>query len=502
MPLNNKNEYEEKIEILVSGRKTKAACKEIKQYNSKFKDSVEARIKSSSWLRRLGLFQDALKVLSSEIINKIDLTTPRGEEQIILCSILNILGASRYALRILSRVDESRVPDKYCNTIGGIFLSNYEYEKAHIWFERALYTHQNKGSNTYNLALISKADALSGLKKNSDAAEIVKKVIKDNQDPLISFIANTALGEYLIKNGQIEKAVEILYKQEDFIQKEDVSVDAALWYKWMGISLIQTGKIFEGINKLNKSLQILYSPTIKPEAWLEILYWLGYSKKQENYIPDEWFSCILFPCVKLPLYENINSYLGRDSILFKNNKFKLTGYKQNLYEEFDWLLDDISDITEIYGKRKLGFSMSETLLVLLSKVGSYGISKYRLLETLWPDELFSYITLENRLDRLLNKTRSVYKNIEIVYKDSNLKLKNNKNNPMIFFNPNYRFKGLKFFLQLKKDEFARTDLEKYFNIKKTYAGDLVNNWKKDGLIINKTRSTYQVLGPAKIRKQV
>lgn len=485
MPLTD---AQNEIENLVSERRTRQALTLINKYLKKNRKYTEERIRIANWYWRLGVRSLALSVLEGELNSQIDLDTPAGEEQLWLCRILNSLGSSRYTLRIISRIDINKIPPKHLFTVGSIYLSNYLYSEPLPLFERAIETHPSVGSDTYNFVCISKADALAGLEKFSAAISIVEKINNQSSSPLLKFISASAWAEYLIKAGEYKEALKLLEPYQIKIKEEDKSTDAGFFYKWLGAALMLDRQFDKGFSSLKKAWEILYKPRNKPEGWMEVLYWIGYGKylQKDGIIPREWLQLISYPHLNFFYAKNIYENLNSLAISVHNEKWENKSYKELIVSKDTHIIDEISDLEHINNKKILNLSLIQKMVALLSRAGKYQISRNRLIETLWPNELFSASALDLRLKNLIFEGRALGYKIEC--DDGSMSIRQSFENPKVIFYPNLSIRGFLFLLEQQDSNFKRLDVEKYFNISKKYALQLLKDWKDRKLVLESQNS--------------
>lgn len=478
-------QFESEIESLIVDREYKQVITQVKKYLIKNNKNSELRIRAVNWYRRIGEGTLALYILNKEIEGTVDFETPLGEEQLLLCRILNGLGASKYALRILSKINKEKVPNRLLGTIGGIYLSNYYHKEALPFFERAIKTHSNQDSDTYKLASISKADALVGISEFDKAISIAEKIYLKEKNQLIKFIAASALGEYLIKAGDFKKALIVLENFSGYIKADDRTNDAGFFYKWLGVASLMNGNMEGALKALNNAFVILYNARNKPETWLEVLYWLG--KAKEETLPNEWLTLLSYPSLNFTYDKELKKILGNRIIHIANNSLAASDYAVT-NKNSNWIINNYTDTELKSGKAVLGVSLSAQLISILIRAGDKKISRYRLIETLWPDELFSFVNLDLRFKNLIFETRQ--RGVKIECDKGSVSIKQTKKIPQIIFHPEISITGLDFLLKYKNVPFKRSTVENYFKIGKTKAVELMNMWINKKIISPSKEKPY------------
>lgn len=482
------------IENLIRRRQTKEAVASMRAYLDGRRSHIVVRTQVADWYRRLGYPLQALRVLNTEIERNVSLNTPEGREQLTLCRILNSLGASRYAQRVLARIDTKHIPGDLCSVVGGIYLSNYRSSEALPLLERAL---EPLAKDPYRLALakISLADCFNSMQKPKAAIKITRAVLAAEPEPLLKFITQTALGEYLVSSGDAAAALAVLEAARDFVKPEDRSNDVALWHKWMGAACTLSGDRPRAKKHLDQAFARLYQPRSKPEGWLEVLYWQGHLNKERNKtLPHEWLSFLAYPAARGQTFQKLVPLLGEDCVVIERHQFRNMDYatfspgNQNF-------IDAVSNVSNVSRNRtdttQLDTTLVTQLITLLSRAGTYGLPLFRLLEELWPHELFAFDALELRLKNLLVQARRQGFRIKLV--KGHVSLTPDRSSPQVVYHPGGSCTGLGFLLSKQSSGFTRRDVEAAFAIKRSQAANLIAIWCENGLAKpSTTRSQYGV----------
>ena len=212
----HKSEKETKkiIEDLVQKRELKAAKKAISTYLKREKDQVSAKIQASEWLRRLGLFKNALKVLGELDFDMRSVSPESDKLKVAAAHILNMLGANDFALTLIENVELRKTED--LGLAGKIYLNDFNFKKAENFFSRMVDSDHDPESYRSRLDKISLADALMGLNKFKEAFAIVKEIEGNSSEPLIKGICLQARGEYLAQVGEFEQAEDCLKLAQNY----------------------------------------------------------------------------------------------------------------------------------------------------------------------------------------------------------------------------------------------------------------------------------------------
>ncbi|MGK5086863.1 hypothetical protein WDW86_04845 [Bdellovibrionota bacterium FG-2] len=274
----------------------------------------------------------------------------------------------------------------------------------------------------------------------------------------MKLITGSAWGEFLFRSGETQAAIVILRETGTFLAADDPSTDAGIWNKWMGAAVLKTGDHAQARQHFDQAIQVLCRPGAKPEGWLEVLYF--FRELDKNFASFVG----VYPTTFLPYGELIRKENPEGIVALGNTN------------SHDNTIDLTSETHWIKGKAEIPFNKTSHLLGMLALAGTYGIPKNRVLETLWPEQLFSFKNLEDRLHQVLLLPRA--KKAEIDFTEHHLWLRSPPRSKAPFA-VSQGFKtpivGRSFFEA--HPDFSRREVEEYFKVKKTKAAELIRGWK-------------------------
>lgn len=458
-------ELTSEIESLVRRRRPTLAFRLMKNFLAEGrKKQSHLRMQAADWHRRLGRPASGLKVLQKENFTRGEPDSDLQTEQIAVARLLNLMGASRYSLRILEKTDLEHAPLHSRNVAGHIYLSNYQYSSAHKIFKKCLNEmKREQDPYRYDLLRVSYADSLAGLSHFDQAIEQVKTLFESTTEPQMKVVAGSAWGEYLFRKGSVQESKNIFRKISDYLNPSDLTPDAGILHKWLGAVLIQEGEFEFAKEHLEKALKILCVPGAKPEGWLEVLYYLSKIDLSTETV------IMTFPSHHFP----------------KKNEIHMTDFSPS-NEGVEERIDLGSRVHWFQDRTEIPMTKTSEVLGILSLAGHFGVPKYRLIETLWPEELFDMKNLEDRLHQLLRQLRS--NGAVIRFSENHLWLEKTKTTFQVAWSSDVLIG--KSFIKTHT-EFNRRDVENYFKIKKTKAAEIIRSWLECQAITHIQGRRYQ-----------
>jgi tetratricopeptide (TPR) repeat protein len=452
----------------------------IPKYLKAHRRSPESIYEASEFYRKLGDYADALRVLPKERTTIAVTKVPDIETKLELqqARLLNILGASNYALRLIGRIRaENRAKSKI--EMVEIYQCNYKYAEVVELLGADYPVPDSEPWHQDWLLHFYLANALSGLKETKLAMERVEKIQRVSNSPLIKANALFYKGKYLVQAGEPEKALPVLLESLQFFQGKDQTVDHGILHSWIGTSFLKLGKYQEAENSLKIALNVFYQPAIKPEDWMEIVLLLeqipGYKQASEQLAPRLWAQ---YGPDYLPLKRAGLSNSGKESDIFSISKLEGSGKRKHI--------DRGSDIYWHGNDARLGLDLTDELIWNLIYAGDYGLPQFRLYEILWPNELFSFTQHQKRLEQLVIRARA--QGYKIEWKDLHLHLKSK--DVSASSRPEKVVRGLAFLKE--HSTFSRVDVETYFSISRASAILLCREWVKAGWANLERNSRYHV----------
>lgn len=475
----------EEIEAAIQNRQVDRVRKWVPLYLAQSSHSDSARFQASEFYRRISDFSSALRVLHSEVKTSSwnELNENEVRLQLQLARILNLLGASQYAIRILSRCPGD-LKNKVPYPTGGIYLSNYLYSEALPYFKSLESIKNSELSYLDRVRLVSLADCYSGLGNLALASELIESVLRLSPEPLLQGIANQAQTAYLITHGKTHAAAKHLEAAQKSFSPSDQTLDRGYLEKWIGAYLCLTGEHSRARKQLAHAWKILYRPGLKPETWLEVLFWQGCSEfLKTRKFPKDWVRILAYPGSPQELSRRIQTYAS-PPLKFRFSK-PGTRARTRHY-------DQSSDTVSSAENTRLGFGLPDLLIVSLMVSDDAGIPQYRAYEALWPEETFSFQQLQKRMEQVTLRTRE--SGFKIQWRNLQLKLVRSRDRLRYDWS-SQTFPGHSFLIC--RDQFTRTEVEKHFKISERSAAYLCARWNREGAIRKSEKrgklTSYQVL---------
>jgi len=446
----------------------------ITKYLKSEKYSPHARLQASEFYRRISEFSQGLELLhwQNESFHWQRLDDQEIRVRLQSIRLLNLLGASSFAIRMLDTIDH-QTQQKYYEIIAPIYLSNNrdaEANRLYLFLEsipdRQLDYH-------HRLRLINLADSYFGLEKYDHAIKLVKRLFSISNEPAILAILNEALGSYYLRTGEISKAATYQNKAQTFFKPEEKTGDYGFLLKWVGARLIYEKKFLEAEDYLNRSFSILYQKGRKPEAWLEVLYWRGFLawKKNPKRLPDDWQILLRYPAVEDQYRKRIGKWLKLPSKINSNSS---PSPKITIHHHEEMVIEG--------RKNTLGLTLPQKILSLLLAGGEWGVPFYRACDAIWGEDLYSFGLHYKRLDQGLGRLRK--SGLVVEWKDMHLQLIPNGKSAQygLVVNLEETQPGGLFFNKQNGIRFKREDVENYFSLSRNRAAVLCKKWVDEGRV--------------------
>ena len=440
-----------RIEALVRERRTLLATNAINVYLKTSKYTLMAMIQGCDWFRRLGKFWEAYRVIAPDEYRlrtaKLDRTMSR--QYLWTARMLNLLGASGYALEMAEMIKDLKAPEDAV-ILANIYLSNFETVKAHSIFSK-IPTEERSYSSKF--AQIGSADALAGVGKMKEALILIRSIPTADDEALLKGILFQAEGEYLARAQKYERALVALEKARPYFQSDDQTVDYAFLLKWIATSYAGLGKKTEATRIFNEAISILKKPKHRPESWLDCYYWMDRFE-------------ILSPARKKILF----SYPGLNESFLKRLERPAEFQLGSKTAEF-W----ISEPSQEWRHREQIYSQISKeihLLSLVARAGEEGVSIFRILPILWPGD-FAIHLHTHRLNQLKRQLLMKYK-IKIHAQEQVLRLSDAdlKRVSVEVWNRDARPSVFE-----ASQQISLTAIQKHYGIKRTKSYHLVREWE-------------------------
>lgn len=433
--LNKINE----IENLVRLRKSTLAKQAIAQL-VKRSATPEIVFQCCDWYRRLGMLNEALRVLSLKdpLQTHLDSEDHEGHRLLLGARILNLMGASPLALQCLSYLE--------CNSAeafqiaGNIYLANWKYAEALHAFQEMQKRMTDKASYSARLQRLSLADAEAGVGHLESAIHRVQELLARTPEPLLQSILQSAIGEYLARKKDFKEALVYLEEAACGFLKSDKTADHGICLKWYALALAKQGKKKKAREIFERSLSLLRQPTYRPEVWIDVM------RLQAE--------CGFVPAEKL---RELSCFPGLPEGLLR--KMPTPEFMQFGSSRAEFSIDFTNEECVVGGKKQLRLPLEIKLLGYLRLSYGYGLSKIRALGLLWPDEPFSLPQLQIRLELLLNRLRERHK-LELFVREGVINLSSasaakvavttgsERSNTFLEAHPVFSLSDLKYFFQI------------------------------------------------------
>jgi tetratricopeptide (TPR) repeat protein len=448
----------EKIENAVQTRKLGQAKTLLKKW-LKSSPGLASRLLACDWYRRLGEFKEAYRTIAPDHFhfNRTHLSTLENKQYVWSARMLNLMGASHFALEIIKRLPPSAGAEEN-RVIANIYFTNFDSAAALVFFQRAEALDSQPESYSARMGQVSAADALAGVGKTTAAIRRLKKIKTLPGEDLIRGIILQAEGEYLAKTGDYEQALSVLAKASPFFSENDQSPDRLFLLKWQGIAKLGAGKIKEGVKDLANATRALRRPEYRAEIWLDCWYWkahLGQATKKERDLLQDYPGLpqgFVQRYAGIPNRKIIANGAPAKTILisFARQEWKMgENYFHSLPKEIE-------------------------LLGYLRRSYPYGLNLVRLATLLWPDEVNSFLHLEGRIHQLLRRLRQRHgimtktKNSEVLLDAASaqtvsVEVRLEKSVPFVFE---------------KRTEVSFAEIQAFYSLQRTQAHHLVKEWIK------------------------
>ena len=419
-------------------------------------------LEASEYLRRFGLPSEALRILNT--------ASPVPQVRVQIARILNLLGASSYALRIVDSIDpHQREQSRW--QIAGIHLSNYQYARALSFYrEIETFTSFSRLDYSHCLSLIGLADCYAGLGESERAESIFRKLSQERSEPLIRGIALQALGTQALLSARHAKARALLEQASLFFPTHDRTPDRAFLDKWRGALAVHTGEARRGLAYLKRAWKVLYRPGTKPEAWLEVLYWMRLARwRQTHELPNEWRQILTYPTPGHRMTAWIHAHWRAPLIPQPHRALHMDLNRDEIRQN---------------GILHLGLNLGHRLLAHLAMVGSAGVPQYRCYDLLWPNEPLAFAQHQKRLEQVVLQARALLTRNTLEWKDNHLRLLSSRGKSEVsaHFDPQLETTRGGSFLQRQGHDriFIRADVQRYFSIPSRTASALCQLWITTG----------------------
>lgn len=436
------------IETLIQSRQTALAVPELRKLEKKARKNAELLAWVCDGYRRLNRYEDGFRLVgpSTAIKRAEPSDSLAGTRLLWAARFLNLLGASPYALQLAASIRPVGWKDH--RIIGNLHLANFDCEHALPFFEKMLELCPPDERSSYagRLSRIDWADALDGVDRTDEALAAVTAVFQDSSEPYAQAMALQARGEYLARIGRYPEAFQTLEKAARLFPQDDRTPDFAFLLKWLGYAEGRMGQKEQAQERFSQALSILLIPDQRPEAWLDVVrlqHELGLLSEEHSHALCRYPG--LAPCFQKrlpPARATAPASLRID------------------LHRTEWFREDRSH---------WGLDLELKLLAFLTLASPWGISAERLKPLLWPEDLYSYPQLSERLRKLLVRVESRF-GVEILDRKGFLLLQGNA--PQVVPGPG---DGRPSFLE-GRSSFAPAEMGEYYDLKRTQRAQVLQQW--------------------------
>ena len=472
----------QQINEAIHRRNTESVNRLIPKYLKFHRSSSESLYEASEFYRKITDYRNALRLLpkmerTQASASKVSEADTKLELQ--LARLLNLLGASNYALRIVERIRaEGRAKSKI--EMVEIYHCNYKYAEVVTLLGSDYPIPESEPWHQDWLLHIYLSQALAELKHTDLAIARMERMRGLSASPLIQAIALCFKGKFHMTAGEPDKALPSLLESQLFFEDNDQTADHAILQTLLGECFLELRKFQEAEKALKKALKILFRPGLKPEEWIEIPLLLeripGHRKLNQRLAPR--LRAAYGPDYS-PLRIADREHLGKEDQIFSLSKIEAKRKKRHF--------DRTSDTAWSGQKARLGLDLVDDLICNLVYAGEYGIPQFRLYELLWPNEPFSFDQHQKRLEDVVGRAR--VKGYKVSWNDLHLRLMST--DVTATGRPERLIRGHSFLL--KYPVFTRTDVQRYFSISSAGARALCRDWLQSGLVALEKAYQYRAI---------
>jgi tetratricopeptide (TPR) repeat protein len=405
-----------------------------------------------------------------------DISEAETKLDLQLARLLNFLGASNYALRMIDRIrTENRARSKV--EIAEIYFCNFKFKELLELLGENLPLPKSEPWHQDWLLHFYLAIAFGELGRPDLAIARLEGIRALSASPLIQAMTYSYQGKFLLIGREPGKALVSLLKAQQFFRANDQTEDQANFHSFLGECYLKLGKFSDAQTELKKAFSVFHRSGVRPEEWIETVLLLEQIPKyrdetqklaprlQAMFGPD-------YPLLRAVRFNNSE----KDSHIFSISKIELSRKSRHL--------DRASDTAWNKKKARLGLDLIDELISNLVYAGEYGLPQFRLYELLWPNEPFSFDQHQKRLERVVGRARA--QGYKISWKDLHLRLLSK--DVTVSSRPEKVVRGCSFLKE--HSSFRRSDVQKYFAISQASAAVLCRDWLKAGLTRSSKNSSY------------
>ena len=428
---------EGRIEAEVQARRTAVALPLIRAYARSIRRNPTKLARACDWYRRLGYMTEGLALTEPKTIIRRNLPADGFTSMKLLWAtrFLNLMGASAYAIELVRRI----TPVSWCDhrIIGNIYLANFKNDEAlkHFKSMRALCPVADQKTYAGRLSLLDYADALFATGHEPEALALVAKAQGQSPEPYAQAMCLQVHGEYLARSGKFAEAQAVLEESLSRFPVGDATVDRGFCLKWLAYAVGKQGDKARARKLFAETMTILKRGEYRAEAWR------GVQRLQEELglVP------VQKPSRKTTHRPALTIDLSAD----------------------EWFQGD---------EAHLGLTLELKLLALIAQSGDDGVTLHRLKPLLWPDQLYAYSLLDERLRKLLKALEQKFK-VRLANRDGFLAV--TKPTVAVIDEDGHRPRFLR---ETLGRPFTAQEMGRYYGLQRTHRAAHLKKWMVRGWI--------------------
>lgn len=481
--------------------------------------STQQKLKLSHELQWLGLPIQAMKALG-KIAAPADFHLLAPEEfclQVRAVYMLNFLGATYVARRLLTRIEEHLSANKI--DLSGFHFSLDTY-RAYIFYESARYQDalvlfENIVANAKDIATkaylgLNLVSCLEAVDREKDARELALKLFKEipHENSTLKAMYLQNMGRMELLHGDKKLALNYLDQSTDIFGGQHKNKDEAYAILWRGIAKGLDSQTQESHHLLRVAWDLLHHPLSQPQAQLTVLYWmerLGCKPDLSAQIATRAHSCInsFGYLLGRPIHKNISYPLharvlreasanpDHDAWLVSANEIKPVKYRDINLNHYTKILDLYAGVDKDGSARETFTEIQVRALIATLGAGPIGIHEYALVDFIYRQDFWDWQSGKERLKKLVQYLRKKGMPLTVRNQIHRLDLADIDTKPVIIPMA-LDFQGHHHFVCGHAKRFTRLELEDLLKTKKTNASLLLKEWCERGLITEEGKDGAKV----------
>lgn len=409
----------------------------------------------------------ALK-LNQEIPTEVSTSDPDGKRLLWGARFFNNAGASRFALQLAEQIVPATAQDHWYLAL--IYHSNWEDQKALKHATRVEELVPSLEARTDRFLVAAKSTALAALGRHQEAISLLEKLRSLTPERNFGNQLKVYHGICLAQAGRNDEAFEILSEVSDFARQHRESPDYAALCKWLGYLHCLRGEKDVGEKYFEEAHEFFFTTTYRFEPWLDFIA----LKRKVLPVPQDWIDRMIHYPGHLPA---VQSHFGQKTKCWFGSESAELRIHLDSHEVF------------ANSKWHLGIPKELILLAHLRIVGDWGLNSIHLTSLLWPDEVYSFPQLEDRLKKLVQRLRTRYQ-IGVNINSSHLSLDESSMAKVSVLSSG----GTTPSLLLEKSLVKNVDVEKHYDVSRAQAVHYLGRWVSEGLLakVGAGRNTHYV----------